>query len=66
MTDSKAGNYHPTEKDQTCGEYLGQGFIIEVKFQNVVNYHIMQPLATKVNSEVKGEEENLITTVAVL
>ena len=28
MTDSKAGNYHPTEKDQTCGEYLGHGFII--------------------------------------
>ena len=28
MTDSKAGNYHPTEKDQTCGEYLGEGFDI--------------------------------------
>ena len=27
MTDSAAGNYHPTEEDGTCGQYLGTGFI---------------------------------------
>ena len=28
MTDSAAGNYHPTEEDGTCGQYLGAGFIL--------------------------------------
>ena len=25
MTDTAAGNYHPNEKDGTCGQYLGIG-----------------------------------------
>jgi len=28
VTDTAAGNYHPTEGEFTCGEYLGDGFII--------------------------------------
>ena len=26
MTDTAAGNYHPNEKDGTCGQYLGTGY----------------------------------------
>ena len=28
VTDTAAGNYHPNEKDGTCGQYLGTGFIL--------------------------------------
>ena len=27
MTDTAADNYHPNEKDGTCGQYLGPGFL---------------------------------------
>ena len=46
MTDTAAGNYHPNEKDGTCGQYLGTGFILggeytkrgELPYQAVLGY----------------------------
>ena len=46
MTDSAAGNYHPTEEDGTCGQYLGTGSILggeytkrgELPYQAVLGY----------------------------
>ena len=28
MTDQDSGIYHPNENDETCGVYLGAGFIL--------------------------------------
>jgi hypothetical protein len=46
VTDRAAGNYHPNEKDATCGQYLGTGFILggeytkrgELPYQAVLGY----------------------------
>ena len=34
MTDTAAGNYHPNEKDGTCGQYLGTGFVYPTNSRN--------------------------------
>ena len=41
MTDPSAGDYHPTEKEATCGEYLGTGFIVggEITKRGELPYH---------------------------
>jgi len=41
VTDPSAGDYHPTEKEATCGEYLGTGFIVggEITKRGELPYH---------------------------